>query len=359
MTRCRGSTGTGWLLIALLLAFASDAALAGPSIVGSATDVRCRVTLDMSKAAFNGRSFSLDWPIPAPAPPARIILRQREADISGGNGIEADPSKFLTLHQSLAKDYATTIFWSRKAFAGKRLAIVDTPFNWRGDWYTTYLVGSDESPELFIRQLAAEEANRPAELKPVLGANRWNPPTVLTNGTDGSYWIIDRGEPYEAMPDWRVFVPTRAAAHSPCRISFGKNGERGLAHMPAAVRRLAAELDEALGPGTDEGTLQPTAAIRVTVARAWANAAVRPWALTAEPYNSRVKVERSLAEWAKASRVRAGLLSRIKHDYPAAHRALATYYATQSTHTPAEKTASRVLDYMFRTYFVFPKASTP
>jgi hypothetical protein len=77
----------------------------------------------------------------APPPPGRIILRQREADVSGGNGIEADSSKFLTLHQSLAKDYATTIFWSRKAFAGKRLAIVDTPFNWRGDWYTTYLVG--------------------------------------------------------------------------------------------------------------------------------------------------------------------------------------------------------------------------
>lgn len=346
------------LLVPLLLTFASNAALARPSIVGSSADIQCRVALQMAKAAFDGRSFSLHWPIPTPTPPARIILRQREADISGGNGIEADSSEFLTLHQPEGKDYTPTVFWSRQAFAGKRLVIVDEPFNWRGDRYTTYLVGSNETPELLTRELAASEANRPTALKPLLGDNRWNPPTVLTSGTGSPYWIIDRGEPYEVMPDWRVFVPTARAAHSPCEISFGMNGKSGLAHMPAAVRKLAAELDQALGPGTGEGTLQQTAAIRVTVAQAWANAAIRPWALTAEPYNSRAEVERGLADWAKSSRSRARLLGRIKHDYPVAQRALATYYATHSSQRPAHTTAARVLDYMFRTYFVFSKAGT-
>ena len=349
-----GSIGARRLFIALVVTFASDSALARPSIVGSVGDSQCRVALDMANAAFDGRSFSLDWPIPAPPPPARIILRQREVDISLGEGIEAESSEFLTLHQPSVK--AITIFWSRKAFAGKRLAIVDTPFNWRGDWYATYLVDSGDTPERFIKQLAASEENRPAAPKPLLGDNRWNPPTVLTSGTSGPYWIIDRGEPYDTMPDWRVFVPTGPAVHSPCRISFGTDRRPGLARMPAAVRKLAAELDEALGPGTGEGTLQQTAAIRVAVAQAWANAAVRPWALTAKPYNSRTEVEWGLAQWAKASRVRTRLLSRIKHDYPAARRALATFYAAQTPHSPAEKTAARVLDYMFRTYFVFSKA---
>jgi hypothetical protein len=305
----------------------------------------------MARSAFHSRSFSLDWPIPAPAPPARIILRQRVADISGGDGIEADASEFLTLHQPLGKDYKLTIFWSRKAYAGKRLAVVDRPFNWRGDWYTTYLLDPGDTPERFGTRLT--------ELKPLLGDNRWSPPTVLSSGTGEAYWIIDRGEPYQVMPDWRVFVPTASGAHSPCRISFGADGRAGLANLPAPVRKLAAELDEALGPGTGEGTLQPTAAIRVMVAQAWANAAARPWALTAQPYNSRLEVQRGLAEWARGSRARTVLLGRISHDYPAAEQALATYYATSATrtHAAAKRTAARVLDYMFRTYFVFPKGA--
>ena len=154
----------------LLAAFASTATSGRPYIVGSTTDSRCRIALGMARSAFDSRSFALDWPIPAPAAPARIVLRQREADISGGEGIEAEPSEFLTLHQPLGKDYSITIFWSRKAFGGKRLAVVDTPFNWRGDWYTVYLVASDETPERFGSQLTAEK--HPSALKPLLGDNR-------------------------------------------------------------------------------------------------------------------------------------------------------------------------------------------
>jgi hypothetical protein len=42
---------------------------------------------------------------------------------------------------------------------------------------------------------------------------------------------------------------------------------------------------------TLEGTLQPTARIKNLVEQAWANAAMRPWALKRDPYNSRAEVD--------------------------------------------------------------------
>jgi hypothetical protein len=57
--------------------------------------------------------------------------------------------------------------------------------------------------------------------------------------------------------------------------------------LPKPALRFATLLAEALGPGKDEGTLQPTARIAYQVEQTWANAAIRPWALKRELYNSR------------------------------------------------------------------------
>jgi hypothetical protein len=123
-----------------------------------------------------------------------------------------------------------------------------------------------------------------------------------------------------------------------------------------AVRELAAALDEALGPGTGEGTLHQTAAVRDEVAREWANASLRPWALTDPPYNSRGEVDRGLAEWARGVAAREALLRRIKASYPAAERELARYYAARFERSPAlAQLARTALDHMFRSYFVFSK----
>ena len=243
--------------------------------------------------------------------------------------------------------------------AGKRLAITEESVGWRGDWYGLYLVDADETPQLFARRRAAEEAGGASTLQAALGNQRWNPPIILSNRAPAGYWVVDRGEPYEVMPDWRVLAVAHSGLQPICRVAFGAAARAGLAALPTAVRKLAADLDEALGPGTDEGTLHQTATIRNMVAQAWANAAVRPWALTAEPYNSRHQVNAGLAHWASGNRGRTALLRRVSSNYPRAERALAVYYtAHPGRHRgPARRVAKQALDTMFRSYFVFSKRS--
>lgn len=337
---------------------AATSARAVPTIAGNAHDRRCLVALGMAQAAYRAPDFSVDWPIHRPADPGtRIIFQQNDADLSGGDAVSAEPTEFTTLPQSAAG--AGKTYWGRLVSAGKRLVVTEESVGWRGDWYSLYLLDADQSPQLFVQQYSSQPNGEGDARKPALGGQRWNPPIILTSRAPTGYWVIDRGEPYKVMPDWRVFAVGRTGLRPICRIAFGAAARAGLTAMPTAVRRLAADLDEALGPGTGEGTLQQTAAIRNSIAYAWANAAVRPWALTAEPYNSRSEVNAGLAEWAKDSRARTALLKRVASDYPAAKRALAAYYAAHPRrHSGRGGTdADHVLDTLFRSYFVFSKSS--
>lgn len=344
------------LLLSTLLAVAETAA-ANPSIVGNGSDPRCVEALGLATAAFRSDSTTLLWPIAQPSRgPMKIVLRQSGADINGGHAIDADPLQFDVLRQQLRDDYAVTTYWGKHVSAGKRLVIVAEPHGWRGDWYAVYRLEPDMTPEQLAEQLKARAGSVEAAPKPDLGDNRWNPPIILMDTRSGDYWLIDRGEPYEIMADWRVHAVVRDGLSTPCRISFGHSDSAGLAGMPPAVRQLAAELDEVLGPGTNEGTLRPTAGVRLEVARGWANAALRPWAFTAEPYNSASEVDQGLADWSKGNARRAALRRRIGRIYPAAELALGRYYASRFKDDPsAQDLGRRVLDHMFRSYFIFPK----
>lgn len=348
----------GAFLLPILLASAGTAA-ANPSIVGNASDARCVEALHMATAAFRSDSPSLLWPIAQPSRGTmKIVLRQNDADISGGQAIEADPSQFDALRQQVRDDYAVTTFWAKQVSAGKRLALVDQPHGWRGDWYAVFRLEPDTTPEQFAEQLKAWMDGGDAVVKPELGDSRWNPPIVLMDTQSGDYWLIDRGEPYEIMADWRIHAAVRDGLSTLCRISFGLSDSDGLTEMPLAVRGLAAALDEALGPETSEGTLRPTARVRLEVARGWANAALRPWSFTAEPYNTRTEVDQGLADWAKGNARRAALRERIARSYSAAELALARYYASRFKDDPsARDLGRRVLDQMFRRYFVFSKSA--
>ena len=101
--------------------------------------------------------------------------------------------------------------------------------------------------------------------------------------------------------------------------------------------------------------MRPTARIRLSVEKRWANAALRPWALTATPYNTRSEVEHGLAEWAKGNRKRTVVLKQIRSVYPAAERALTSFYGARSNSRAksARDLSAHVLDHMFRSYFVF------
>jgi hypothetical protein len=356
---------TGWRRLPLgvfVFAAAHSTTAATPAVIGDAKDYRCRDALQMATAAFHSTSPSLLWPISTPSS-SKVILRQDMKDISGGYALWADPAEFVVFGRSTAFAPSVTILWSRHTSAGKRLALVDEPFGWRGDIYSVYLVSPETTPERFKQQAEAQLA-RGEFLDGVLGDPRWIPPIILMDVRSRDYWILDRGYPWEAMADWHVYGVSSGGLKAPCRISFGftardrhDRADRALKTMPAAVRTLASLLDEALGPGTNEGTLQPTKRVRLTVAKGWANAALRPWALTDTPYNRRAEVEQGLAEWAKGNRQRTSLLKRIHSVYPTAERALAGHYAGHFKDAP--RLAQHVLDYMFRIYFVFPADGPP
>jgi hypothetical protein len=127
--------------------------------------------------------------------------------------------------------------------------------------------------------------------------------------------------------------------------------------MSRAVQRLANLLDSTLGSGDNEGTLHPTARIRLDVAEDWANASLRPWALVDMPYNSREDVDGALKGWSLASTARSKIYGDIVEQMPQAEKALAKYYQKQFKLPPAlaHQMGLYVTDFIYRDYFVFPR----
>lgn len=340
-----------FLCFLVLLAIAGRSA-AAPTLIGHARDGRCADALQMAQDAFRSDSPSLIWPIAKPVrPTTQIILAQASEDISGGDGIAAKDD-----FERQSGDHARAIFWRVGGQNRPRLAVIDTPFNWQGDWYSVYLLPADATPDGLQTALTADgPGSKPNAL---LGDARWAIPLVLTNRKTGQDWIIDRGEPFALLADWRVFEPVGYGLKLLCRVSFGLPNDGGLPLLPRAVKRFAAEMNEALGPGNDEGTLHQTAAIRLAVKRQWANAALRPWAASAKAYNSRDEIKRGLEKWEQGNRKRLALHDRMRRDEFPAVQALASFYVSHFGMSPgrAQQLSQSVLDRALKTSFVFSKS---
>ena len=344
------------MLAALVTATVIGASVATPAIIGDTSDERCIEARSFATSAFKSTSASLLWPIPAPRSHTKVILSQGMDDISGGDALTADPKHFTTV----TTDYnglKRPTYWGRN-FAGRRIVVTDQPAGWRGDLYSVYLLDAATSSESFIAHFVQRESWSNVAPNPVI-ENSANPPLILTSRTSGD-WLVNRGELYQVMPDWQVHLVTERGLEMRCRISFGYEEAR-LGGLPLEVRRFARLADEALGPESDRGTLRPIARTRIKVAKNWANAALRPWAVTGEPYNSRAEVDRALAAWARPNRQRAALRRRMNQAYGSAQRALAFYYASRFKVGPSEarKLSRHVMDHMLRSHFVFSKASPP
>src|SRR5438270_8685490 len=212
--------------------FAGSPAAANPKMIGNGRDAHCREALQMANAAFRSTSGSLLWPIASPArSSAKIVLAANARDISGGHALTVDDRAFATLPSPPAQESNSTTYWARSVSGGSRLVVVDEPFNWRGDWYYVFAIPADMTPERFTR----ERNQQRSAWKPALGDNRWTPPVVLRDVSQ--YWLIDRGEAYEVMPDWKIYVQARKGLASTCRISFGYSAMKDVSKL-AAVHRL-------------------------------------------------------------------------------------------------------------------------
>ena len=347
----------GWAaLLVLTVSAQAQAAAHGhgwPQLTGDTRNPVCRQAYRLAKAAFRSPAFQLQGPFaPSPDLGSTFSVYRAEADISGGDGLASDDKAFEAI--SLPEN-GGTLFWQRAPGGGARVAVLETHFNWQGDIYTTFVLPTSVSRDALIQGAVRDHPGREIGIEPLFGGFRWNPPLVLTDMTSGVAWIIDLGEPYEALPDWRVFAVSGGTARSPCSIAFRPKVKSTVSLSPAAVRGFAASLDEALGPDADEGTLHPTARIRIAVANGWANAHVRPWAVVTGGYNSHEEVEAGLKLWAAGSKARTGIYRPIRAQYGPAGRAMAADYAQRFGLSPRDARAAGrfVIAAMFREYFTF------
>jgi hypothetical protein len=325
----------------------STVAHAWPRLVGGDSRV-CQQTFELAKAGFQS-----DQSLPS-APPelsesfgAKFTVKAtRSLDKIGASvgPLMVDSAIFQTITKW---DIGwRDVYWQIKPQAGQRFVIFQRSFSWQGDEFALYSVDENVSQEAVI-------ADFPRVFREAFHAiikSDFVPPFILTDNVSGSSWAVtDRGS-------WSVWTAEYDGTQLRCSINFQPMVDQAVFLMPKEVQRLGALLDEALGPGLNEGTLQPTARLRGYIDIIWGNAALRPWALTDIPYSSRHEVDEGLRAWSTSNAKRRALYTRINGQYPRAESALSDYYRT-TFHIPdagARKMALYTIDLMYRLYFVFP-----
>jgi hypothetical protein len=339
----------GALLLGTLNAWSAE----WPQLRGSHERRECVQALQLGKAAFRSNSMYVYGPLPIPSKFGSTVALQPESlGTDAGDNLVEDPTVFHKLLGRGTRSVSATYLQVMPQY-GYRLVVREVTHSWRGEVY--FLFSADATVN--ASDIANAEIDGPADKRVVpiwTDQYRWKPPIVFRDSHTQSLWVVDVGQPFVFLGDWRVLVPEPGGLSQPCTVVFRPSVTTAANLLPPAVRELARLLDGALGNGEDEGTLQPTARIRTGTQHTLANAALRPWALT-DPYNTRQEVDAGLATWMKENESHAAAYRDIQHQYPIAERALAAYYRNRFKRTPAEanRLAAYVADVLFRSYFVF------
>lgn len=332
-----------WRGVALSVLLGVAAAVkASPDLSGEASRPECVDALTLAKSIFASSAKHLYVPLQIPeAWHSHPVLGATEPDISAGDALQATDD-FEKIPQAIR-----SVYWARQAQHGRRLVVTETARGWRGDTYSVHMLDEPVRPDDFMRSGGAE---------PIIDS-AWRPPAVFRSSLTGALWLIDVGQPFDIWPAWRVFVPPERTPV--CRVQFRDPLKDPAEFLPEAVRALLPFLDEAIGPGLDEGTLQQTARLRLHVRHVLANAALRPWAVSeADAYNTRETVNAGLEAWALQSPEQAEMHRTLRAGQPGAEQALAGYYATRFALPvgQADALAAWMLDIVFRAHFVFPRS---
>jgi hypothetical protein len=226
--------------------------------------------------------------------------------------------------------------------------------NWQGDFFGLYLVDATLDPDK-TADLLANEKKTDTRMALVF-KNAWRGPWLIRDPQTQGIVAIDIQHPADFLADWIVYRNAGGVLERACHIAFRPPAQRASELLPSgAVRELAVLLDEILGvPAQDEGTLQPTSRIRVAARQAWANAAVRPWALE-EPYNTEKEIAEGLKEWTRRSPVYRARYRRLQALLPKAEKELAAYYrkALGKSAQEAASLARQALTRAVGAHFVF------
>ena len=333
-------------LAACLLLHGPLAAASLPQLAGDRSRPECTDAMLLARHMFQSTAPRLYAPLTMPEDTqSTLLLGASELDIQNGNALTGT-AEFEELPLDGRK-----VYWERQARGASRVVVAEIRTSWRGDTYALYLPAAEVEQDEFLSGLGDHWTN---DRYPPLREAAWRPPLVFQLSPETPMWFIDVGQPYEVLSSWHVF--SSQSEQAICSVTFSPEGDDPAAQLPPSLINLVDKLDEALGPGNDEGTLQPTARIRLNARHVLANAALRPWALVdADAYNSRDEIDEGLQEWAKINGSRRRLHDAILANYPAAERALAEYYASEFAlqHQKAQAAAAWATDLIFRSFFVF------
>ena len=250
-------------------------------------------------------------------------------------------------HQNEVESFRFAVYWQRSAVNGFRFILCGDKVGWRGNMYSLFSIPESLSQDEFITQRKA------GSIKPII-SDTWCPPLLIQHLPSQQILAIDVGNSFEMLADWKVYLANTSSAPC-CIIHFHPSIEKSWDLLPEPVQQLARFLDETLGDGRGDGTMQSTARNRNDAARTWGNVALRPWAVN-NAYNTHAEVDSGLSEWSQMNKKFRTLYQKITEQYPKAEQALSLYYQEQFQlpEEKAKRLASYVLDIAFRDNFEFP-----
>lgn len=278
-----------------------------------------------------------------------------DVDISGGDALPENSDHFENPFPELKPAPNPHIHWGKDVNRAWRLVITADSAGWRGDMYSLYALKGNVTGEQFRSDLA--DANQHHRYAPLVD-RAWRPPLVFWSEAVRKPWFIVVDDTYETVGRWDVYLAGGNGYINACHINFWPGQGRAQAPrvLPKKVRAFAGLLDQSLGYGPEQGTLQPTATLRNYSRHIWRNVAFRPWALSdQDTYNSKEQVDDGLLRWSQTGASYARLYRRIQRGYPAAELALSSYYEFnfKLPKLQAKKVAHWILDVAYRSNFSF------
>jgi uncharacterized protein YecT (DUF1311 family) len=323
---------------------------AWPALTGG-KDTVCAEALQIAKATFKSSAFYLFGPPEVPPDlHSVLVLKPKVVDISGGDALKADPAAFDKLPIG-GQGETGNVYWQKTVTYGHRLAVLETPFGWHGDTYSLFALGELIQAGEFLAEVRRD---RETQKLPSIISGSWRPPLILQEKDSGRAWIIEVGDRTQFLMDWHIHVVEPTGITPRCSVQFRPPVQTATSLLPLPVRELARLLDQTMGPGADQGTLQPTASLREAVSHTWANVVLRPWALGG-PYNTRDEVDAGLRNWSQEGATYRKVYQSIQQQYPLAGQALAEFYQKAFHRTVADAMAqsSYGLDIALRSHYAF------
>ncbi len=249
-------------------------------------------------------------------------------------------------HQGGIESFRFAIYWQRTAIKGFRFVLCGDKVGWRGSLYSLFSVPESLSQNEFIAQRKA------GSITPI-APESWCPPFIIQHLPSQQIFAVSVGNSFEILADWKVYLADNASVPC-CVVHFRPSIEASWDLLPKEVRQLAQMLNEALGDGKDEGTMQSTGHLRSNAAHTWGNVALRPWAVN-NVDNTRKEVDLGLSEWSKMNKKFMALYQKITSQYPKAEQVLEQYYKDQFqlSEEKAKHLSAYVLDIAFRGNFIF------